>query len=126
MDNIWDVYGDETPRSYALKHQRPKSSFRGSSKIQDYEVLNKLGEGTFGEVYRAKSRKTGRLYALKKIIMHNEKDGFPITALREIRLLKLLDHPNVLKLEDMAVEHPQGRGIHSFLALTSGRKAIIV
>jgi serine/threonine protein kinase len=31
---------------------------------------------------------------------------FPITALREIKLLKLLSHPNVLRLEDMAVEHP--------------------
>lgn len=37
--------------------------------------------------------------------MHNEKDGFPITALREIKLLKLLSHKNVLRLEDMAVEH---------------------
>lgn len=37
--------------------------------------------------------------------MHNEKDGFPITALREIKLLKLLSHKNVLRLQDMAVEH---------------------
>lgn len=37
--------------------------------------------------------------------MHNEKDGFPITALREIKLLKLLSHENVLRLEDMSVEH---------------------
>lgn len=56
--------------------------------------------------------------------MHNEKDGvclsstpqeclltpsqFPITALREIKLLKLLSHPNVLKLEEMAVERVKG------------------
>lgn len=39
--------------------------------------------------------------------MHNEKDGFPITALREIKLLKQLDHINVLKLEEMAVERPK-------------------
>ncbi|KAK5663082.1 hypothetical protein OQA88_6498 [Cercophora sp. LCS_1] len=39
--------------------------------------------------------------------MHNEKDGFPITALREIKLLKLLSHKNVLRLVDMAVEHPK-------------------
>jgi serine/threonine-protein kinase BUR1 len=38
--------------------------------------------------------------------MHHEKDGFPITALREIKLLKLLSHQNILRLEDMAVEHP--------------------
>ncbi|KAK1760722.1 kinase-like domain-containing protein [Echria macrotheca] len=95
-----------SPRSFAVAHQRPKNSFVGCSRITDYEILGKLGEGTFGEVHRARSRKTGSMVALKKIIMHNEKDGFPITALREIKLLKLLSHKNVLRLEDMAVEHP--------------------
>ncbi|KAL8707843.1 MAG: hypothetical protein Q9220_007197 [cf. Caloplaca sp. 1 TL-2023] len=42
--------------------------------------------------------------------MHNEKDGFPITALREIKLLKMLSHPNVLRLEEMAVERTKGEG----------------
>ncbi|KAL1851436.1 serine/threonine protein kinase, CMGC, CDC2/CDK subfamily [Diaporthe australafricana] len=95
-----------SPRHFALEHSRPKNSFVGCSRIGDFEVLGKLGEGTFGEVHRARSRKSGALVALKKIIMHNEKDGFPITALREIKLLKLLSHKNVLRLEDMAVEHP--------------------
>ncbi|KAL9623257.1 MAG: hypothetical protein Q9160_002364 [Pyrenula sp. 1 TL-2023] len=85
---------------------RPR--FFGCSKVQEYEFLGKLGEGTFGEVSKAKSTKTGALVALKKILMHNEKDGFPITALREIKLLKQLDHVNVLKLEEMAVDHPKG------------------
>src|SRR5271163_4424853 len=78
--------------------------FHGCSKIQEYEFLGKLGEGTFGEVSKARSNKTGAIVALKKILMHNEKDGFPITALREIKLLKQLDHINILKLEEMAVE----------------------
>ncbi|EAQ86534.1 hypothetical protein CHGG_07787 [Chaetomium globosum CBS 148.51] len=95
-----------SPRSFAVAHLRPRNSFTGCSRITDYEVLGKLGEGTFGEVHRARSKKTGALVALKKIIMHNEKDGFPITALREIKLLKLLSHVNVLRLEEMAVEHP--------------------
>lgn len=64
-----------SPRHFALDHMRPKSSFVGCSRIGDFEVLGKLGEGTFGEVHRARSRKTGALVALKKIIMHNEKDG---------------------------------------------------
>ncbi|EMR70619.1 putative cmgc cdk protein kinase protein [Eutypa lata UCREL1] len=97
--------GAPSPRSFAIQHQRPRESFTGCSRITDYELLGKLGEGTFGEVHKAKSRRTGSLVALKKIIMHNEKDGFPITALREIKLLKLLCHRNVLRLEDMAVEH---------------------
>ncbi|KAK3179418.1 hypothetical protein Dsin_032781 [Dipteronia sinensis] len=81
-----------------------RSRFHGCSRINDYEWLCKLGEGTFGEVSKARSKKNGQIVALKKILMHNEKDGFPITALREIKLLKQLDHPNVLKLEEMAVE----------------------
>lgn len=80
------------PQKFAVTHQRPKNSFVGCSRITDYEVLGKLGEGTFGlvfpiqctvvnadylssEVHRARSKKTGALVALKKIIMHNEKDG---------------------------------------------------
>ncbi|KAK9464939.1 kinase-like domain-containing protein [Lipomyces arxii] len=71
---------------------------------QEYEELGKLGEGTFGEVYKARHRPTGRLVALKKILMHNEKEGFPITALREIRILKMLSHKNVIPLLEMAIE----------------------
>ncbi|QIW99016.1 hypothetical protein AMS68_004534 [Peltaster fructicola] len=79
--------------------------FRGSAKLSDYELDNeKLGEGTFGIVTKARSKRTGAVVALKRILMHNEKDGFPITALREVKLLKLLSHKNILRLEEMAVE----------------------
>ena len=45
---------------------------------------------------------------------------FPITALREIKLLKLLSHPNILKLEEMAVEHSQkGREFYHLILLTA-------
>lgn len=94
-----------SPRASAVQNGRSPTRFRGCSKISDYEIIGKLGEGTFGEVHRARSKKTGVVVALKKILMHNEKDGFPITALREIKLLKLLSHPNILRLEEMAVEH---------------------
>lgn len=79
--------------------------FRGAAKINEYEIMKeKLGEGTFGVVSKAQSKRTGKIVALKKILMHNEKDGFPITALREVKLLKMLCHPNILRLEEMAVE----------------------
>lgn len=84
-----------------------RSRFHGCSKVQEYEWICKLGEGTFGEVSKARSKKTGQIVALKKILVHNEKDGFPITALREIKLLKALNHPNVLRLVEMAVERPK-------------------
>jgi len=78
--------------------------FRGCSKITDFEITDKLGEGTFGIVSKGRSKRTGAVVALKMILLHNEKDGFPITALREIKLLKMLSHPNILSLDEMAVE----------------------
>ena len=97
----------QPPRKALERLDNGRPRFHGCSKIQEYEYICKLGEGTFGEVSKAKSKKTGQVVALKKILMHHEKDGFPITALREIKLLKQLDHINVLKLEEMAVERPK-------------------
>lgn len=87
--------------------------FRGCAKLEEYEVTDKLGEGTFGVVSKGRSRRTGAIVALKKIIIHNEKDGFPITALREIKLLKMLSHVNILKLDEMAVERHKGTAVWS-------------
>lgn len=52
-----------------------------------------------GTVYRAIDKRCDEIVALKKVILHNEKtDGFPVTALREIKLLKRLVHPNCVSL----------------------------
>lgn len=66
--------------------------------ILKYEKVFKIGQGTFGEVFKAKHKQTKKFVALKKVLMENEKEGFPITALREIRILQLLKHENVVNL----------------------------
>ncbi len=50
------------------------------------------------EVFKARHKKTRKFVALKKVLMDNEKEGFPITALREIKILQLLKHENVVNL----------------------------
>ena len=59
--------------------------------------LEKIGEGTYGIVYKAKDRVTGEVVALKKIRLDAEDEGIPSTAIREISLLKELQHQNIVR-----------------------------
>ncbi|HLD77833.1 MAG TPA: CDC2/CDK family serine/threonine-protein kinase, partial [archaeon] len=81
--------------AYAEQRQR-----WGARTVDGYVKIEKIGEGMYGEVYKARSRATEALVALKKVRMDKEKEreGFPITALREIKVLRQLDHPNVVRL----------------------------
>lgn len=65
--------------------------------VGDYEKIEKIGEGTYGVVYKARSKKTGQFVAMKKIRLESEDEGVPSTAIREISLLKELQHPNIVK-----------------------------
>lgn len=69
-----------------------------------YERIGQVGEGTYGKVYKARHRFTNELVALKRIRMEQEKDGFPITSVREIKLLQRLKHPGVVRLLEMMIE----------------------
>ncbi|PPQ98560.1 hypothetical protein CVT24_004051 [Panaeolus cyanescens] len=68
-----------------------------------YKILNQVGEGTFGKVYKARNTVSGLHVALKRIRMEAERDGFPVTAMREIKLLQSLRHKNVVQLFEMMV-----------------------
>ncbi|KXL50621.1 hypothetical protein M433DRAFT_74037 [Acidomyces richmondensis BFW] len=63
-----------------------------------------VGSGTYGKVYKAIHVYTGRKVALKKIRMEGERDGFPVTATREIKILQSLNHINVVPLQEVMVE----------------------
>lgn len=87
----------------------------GCRNVEEYEWLNRIEEGTYGVVYRAKDKRTGKLIhmsdhfnlqcfsigevvALKKLKMEKEKEGFPITSLREINTLLKSHHPNIINV----------------------------
>ncbi|XP_007645558.1 cyclin-dependent kinase 3 isoform X2 [Cricetulus griseus] len=69
--------------------------------MDSFQKVEKIGEGTYGVVYKAKNKATGQLVALKKIRLDAETEGVPSTAIREISLLKELKHPNIVKLLDV-------------------------
>jgi len=69
--------------------------------MEKYQKIEKIGEGTYGVVYKAKNRVTSELVALKKIRLEAEDEGIPSTAIREISILKELQHPNIVRLHDV-------------------------
>ena len=62
-----------------------------------YEKVEKIGEGTYGVVYKARDRLTNETIALKKIRLEAEDEGVPSTAIREIALLKEMHHGNIVR-----------------------------
>lgn len=136
----------ETSSQATLEKVQARSyTLFGASPLGQYILEEKLGEGTFGVVHKARRKDSsvsvmppvehdrrfkkamkrrlrlgksaeddestgasrvqeGDVVALKKIVMHNDMDGVPITALREIRILKTLRHPNVVPVVDMAYQ----------------------
>ncbi|QRW02148.1 Cdc2-related kinase, arginine/serine-rich [Ceratobasidium sp. AG-Ba] len=91
------------PENKSLKSVPPTPK-RITKITSDYQIMCQVGEGTFGKVYKARLIAQSDTYvALKRIRMEGEKDGFPVTAMREIKLLQSLRHENVINLHEMMV-----------------------
>ncbi|KAJ3788957.1 Pkinase-domain-containing protein [Lentinula aff. detonsa] len=74
-----------------------------SRSVYCYERLNQIEEGTYGVVFRARDKQTGDIVALKKLKLDEEKNGFPITSLREINALMACRHDNVVGIREVVV-----------------------
>ncbi|KAF3903189.1 hypothetical protein ABW20_dc0100677 [Dactylellina cionopaga] len=97
-------------------------SLNSPSIMDNYQKIDKIGEGTYGVVYKARDlRNGGRLVALKKIRLEQEDEGVPSTAIREISLLKEMNDPNIVRLYNIV--HADGHKLYLvFEFLTSDLK----
>ncbi|EHB00334.1 PITSLRE serine/threonine-protein kinase CDC2L1 [Heterocephalus glaber] len=102
--------GDYVPDSPALspielKQELPKylPALQGCRSVEEFQCLNRIEEGTYGVVYRAKDKKTDEIVALKRLKMEKEKEGFPITSLREINTILKAQHPNIVTVREIVV-----------------------
>ncbi|KAL0304596.1 UNVERIFIED_CONTAM: protein IMPAIRED IN BABA-INDUCED STERILITY 1 [Sesamum calycinum] len=70
-------------------------------KADSFEKLEKIGQGTYSTVFRARDLETGRIVALKKVRFDNFEPESVRFMCREIMILRRLDHPNIIKLEGL-------------------------
>ncbi|KAK3044728.1 hypothetical protein LTS18_000514, partial [Coniosporium uncinatum] len=93
-----------------MKREKPRPTLKPEFAASDSVYYRKpgnesvVGSGTYGKVFKAIHVYTNDGVALKKIRMEGERDGYPVTAVREIKLLQSLNHANVVKLQEVMVE----------------------
>ncbi|CAL8106091.1 unnamed protein product [Calicophoron daubneyi] len=92
---------DEKPQTPSKPFYFP--SIQGCRSVEEFECLNRIEEGTYGVVYRARDKKTAEIVALKRLKMEKERDGFPITSLREINTLMKAQHENIVTVREIVV-----------------------
>lgn len=91
----------EEPKEEILPAYFP--AIQGCRSVEEFQCLNRIEEGTYGVVYRAKDKRTEEIVALKRLKMEKEKEGFPITSLREINTLLKGQHPNIVTVREIVV-----------------------
>ncbi|KAI9794514.1 MAG: kinase subunit of RNA polymerase II carboxy-terminal domain kinase I [Piccolia ochrophora] len=111
-DREYRIRSHSAPQKKTRIVKRPKprptlpADFSASDSVYFRKPGNEsvVGSGTYGKVFKAIHVYTMNKVALKKIRMEGERDGFPVTAVREIKLLQSLKHDNVVKLQEVMVE----------------------
>ncbi|KAF9044850.1 Pkinase-domain-containing protein [Hymenopellis radicata] len=91
------------PRSLHVPIRTRHPAITPSRSVYSYERLNQIEEGSYGVVFRARDKETGDIVALKKLKLDEEKNGFPITALREVNALMTCRHENVVRVREVVV-----------------------
>ncbi|XWS15294.1 hypothetical protein CRYUN_Cryun35bG0083600 [Craigia yunnanensis] len=105
------VVGDEMVDGWPkwLIDNIPKEVFAGLApkSAESYDKLDKIGQGTYSNVYKAQDRETGMIVALKKVRFDTSEPESVKFMAREIMILQKLDHPNIVKLEGLATSRMQ-------------------
>lgn len=83
--------------------QFPRPEWGPCRHVNNFEKLNHIEEGSYGWVSRSKESATGEIVALKKLKMDASNDGFPVTGLREIQILKASKHPHIVALREVVM-----------------------
>lgn len=113
--SVKDMEEDKESEKTEAKEEKPQKNpvdenlppyypaIQGCRSVVEFQSLNRIEEGTYGVVYRARDKRTDEIVALKRLKMEKEKEGFPITSLREINTLLKGQHPNIVTVREIVV-----------------------
>lgn len=96
----------QSAESKEIKEDEVGDSLKPPCRSVDcFERLNFIDQGTYGMVFRARCKETNKVYALKQVKLPADasRNGFPITAFREINILLSLKHDNILRVYEMVI-----------------------
>ncbi|CAG2163465.1 unnamed protein product [Oppiella nova] len=95
LEELGDEMSSDLPDYYP--------AIQGCRSVEEFQCINRIEEGTYGVVYRARDKRTNETVALKRLKMEKEKEGFPITSLREISTLLKAQHENIVTVREIVV-----------------------
>jgi cyclin-dependent kinase 12/13 len=87
-----------------MSHKIRRVSLTAPKVLRDvtvYQKKHQVGQGTYGSVFMGADNITGEIVALKRINTEQEENGFPITAIREVKILKALENKNIVQLREI-------------------------
>lgn len=103
--HAYDPLQDSDPINRAPSRKR----WRWSRDVTEFEEIEQIGEGTYGQVWMGRDKSSGEIVALKKVRMDQEKEGFPVTAIRELKMLRSLRHENIVNLKEIVTGQNRNR-----------------
>lgn len=107
-EQVSDSVSDSFENGGIMHVQRNINMCQSCRSVCEFEMIKKINEGTYGVVYKARDKKTGEIVALKKVKMNIERDGFPMSSLREINILLSLNHPSIVDVKEVVVDDYDG------------------
>ena len=91
------------------------------SSLDDYVKIEKIGEGSYGVVFKGRHKMRGDIVAMKKVKIDAEDEGIPATSVREISMLRDIQHQNIVQLKDILMSDLKLYLVFEFLTMDLAR-----